>query len=91
VRVQGTAHRFASARDAIAAGLGMVHQEFSLVPALTVAENVALGGRGRFDRATVGERVRALGAETGLLLDPDAVVSSLPVSARISVDLPALV
>jgi simple sugar transport system ATP-binding protein len=82
VRVQGTAHRFSSARDAIDAGLGMVHQHFSLVPALTVAENVALGGRGRFDRAAVASQVRALGVETGLALDPEALVSTLPVSAQ---------
>ncbi len=82
VRVQGAPHRFASARDAIGAGLGMVHQHFSLVPALTVAENVALGGRGRFDRSAVAAQVRALGSATGLTLEPDAVVATLPVSAQ---------
>lgn len=82
IRVHGTAHRFASARDAIAAGLGMVHQHFSLVPALTVAENVALGGRGRFEPAKVAAQVRAIGADTGLQLDPEAIVSSLPVGAQ---------
>ena len=80
--VAGTARRFASARDAIAAGLGMVHQHFSLVPALTVAENVALGGRGRFNRSRVAAQVQTIGVETGLHLDPDAIVSSLPVSAQ---------
>ncbi len=82
VRVAGTAHTFATARGAIDTGLGMVHQHFSLVPALTVAENVALGGRGRFDRAAVAASVRDIGAETGLLLDPDARVATLPVSAQ---------
>ncbi len=82
VRVNGAARRFASARDAIAAGLGMVHQHFSLVPALTVAENVALGGHGRFDRALIANRVRELGDATGLVLDPGAAVSTLPVSAQ---------
>ena len=49
VVIGGRAVRFRSSSEAIAAGLGMVHQHFSLVPAFTVAENVALGGRGRFD------------------------------------------
>ena len=82
VRVDGTVRRFASAREAIDAGLGMVHQHFSLVPALTVTENVALGGRGRFDRARVDALVRRTGAATGLVLDPDAIVATLPVSAQ---------
>ena len=82
VRVNGEPRRFASAREAIDAGLGMVHQHFSLVAALTVAENVALGGTGRFDRAAVAAKVRSLGDATGLVLDPDAVVAALPVSAQ---------
>ena len=82
LRVNAVVHHFVSARDAIAAGLGMVHQHFSLVPALTVAENVALGGHGRFDRARVATEVRKLGDATGLVLDPDAAVSTLPVSAQ---------
>ena len=82
LRVGGMPHRFSSARDAITAGLGMVHQHFSLVPALTVTENVALGGRGRFNRSAVAAQVRAIGEATGLHLDPEAVVSSLPVSAQ---------
>lgn len=82
VRVRGAAVPLASARDAIAAGLGMVHQHFSLVGALTVAENVALGGRGRLDRAAVAARVRALGEAAGLALDPDARADTLPVSAQ---------
>jgi ABC-type uncharacterized transport system ATPase subunit len=45
----GSARAITSPADAIAAGIGMVHQHFSNVPAITVAENVALCGRGRFD------------------------------------------
>ena len=82
VRVGGVAHRFASPRDAIAAGLGMVHQHFALVPAMTVAENVALGGRGRYDARAAGERVREIGRRTGLALDPDALVASLGIGAQ---------
>ena len=68
--------------DAIRAGLGMVHQHFSLVSAMTVAENVALGGRGTYTPRAVAERVRALGERTGLALDPSARVQDLAVSAQ---------
>lgn len=69
-------------RAAIAAGVGMVHQHFMLVPALTVAENAALGGHGRFARADAAARVRAIGEATGLQLNPDARVADLPVGAQ---------
>lgn len=71
-----------SATDAIDAGIGMVHQHFSNVPALTVAENVALGGRGRFDRRSAAAKVAEIGARTGLHLDPEAKVESLSVGAQ---------
>ena len=61
-----------STADAIAAGVGMVHQHFMLVPTLTVAENVMLGSeltRGPvLDRAAAEEAVRRLSAETGLVV-----------------------
>jgi ABC-type uncharacterized transport system ATPase subunit len=67
---------------AIARGVGMVHQHFSLVPAMTVAENIALGARGRFDPAVVAGQVQALAERTGLPIDPTARVADLPVSAQ---------
>lgn len=67
---------------AIAAGVGMVHQHFSLVLAMTVSENVALGSHGRYDPATVHAQVQRIGNRTGLTLDPNARVSDLPVSAQ---------
>ena len=60
----------------------MVHQHFKLVGALTVAENVALGGRGRFDARAVADRVRAIGRDTGLALDPEMRAAELPVGAQ---------
>ena len=68
---------------AIAAGVGMVHQHFMLVPTLTVAENVVLGSeltRGPvLDRAAAEQAVRELGARTGLVVPPDRLVAELSV------------
>ncbi|MDF1501614.1 ATP-binding cassette domain-containing protein [Roseisolibacter sp. H3M3-2] len=82
VRLDGTPRRLASPADAIAAGVGMVHQHFTIVPAMTVAENVALGGRGRYDARAAAEVVRRVGAQTGLALDPAARAADLPVAAQ---------
>src|SRR5215207_1981973 len=82
VLVDGVERRFASPADAMRAGLGMVHQHFALVPAMTVAENVALGGQGRFDRRQAAARVRAVGERAGLVLDPEALAGDLPVGAQ---------
>jgi len=68
--------------DAIAAGIGMVHQHFTNVPAMTVAENVALGGRGRFDEAAVSAVVRQIGERTGLRLDPHTPAGALSVAGQ---------
>src|SRR3954469_22334287 len=70
-------------KDAIAAGVGMVHQHFMLVPTLTVAENVVLGSeitRGPvLDRAAAEDAVRALSARTGLAVPPERLVADLSV------------
>ena len=74
---------FHSALDAIAAGLGMVHQAFKLFPTMTVAENVVFRARAptrlvhRSGRAA--ERVSHLADEYGLAVDPDARIEDLPV------------
>jgi ABC-type uncharacterized transport system ATPase subunit len=87
VRIQGRALRLRSPADAIAAGVGMVHQHFTLVPAMTVAENVALGDRGRFDSRRAAQQVRDLGEATGLSLEPEARVGDLTVRAQQRVEL----
>jgi general nucleoside transport system ATP-binding protein len=79
--------RVTSAADAIAKGIGMVHQHFTLVPAMTVAENVALGGRGRLDLAKVARRVEELSTSTGFVLDSNARVETLPVGAQQRVEI----
>jgi simple sugar transport system ATP-binding protein len=70
--------------DAIDAGLGMVHQHFTNVPAMTVLENVALGGRGRgrFDESAVSAIVTDIGERTGLRLDPRARAGALSVAGQ---------
>ena len=82
IRIQGDVVRLRSPADAIARGVGMVHQHFTLVPAMTVAENLALGGRGTFDSRRASIRVHDLTRTTGLAVDPDARVRDLPVTAQ---------
>lgn len=82
VHVDGAAVALRSSADAIGRGIGMVHQHFALVPAMTVAENISLGMRGRYDASAAAARVRRLGDVTGLVLDPDARAESLPVGAQ---------
>ncbi len=83
-----------SAREATAAGLGVVHQHFTLVETLTVADNVVLGReprRGPFgllvDRDNARARVRLLGEKHGLVIDPDRRIESLSVGERQRVEL----
>jgi len=71
-----------SPAEALRAGIGMVHQHFTLVPAMTVAENVALGGHGGFDAARAAARVNEVAARAGLALDAHARVDTLPVGAQ---------
>lgn len=81
--VDGQAVRFSSALDAIGAGLGMVHQAFKLFPTMTVAENVVFRNEPRngffLDRDEAADKVRALGSEYGLAVDPHARIEDLPV------------
>ena len=82
IRVRGKLVQLASPADAIQAGIGMVHQQFSLVPEMTVAENVALGGRGKYNRGEVAARVQTIAARIGMKLDPSAKVKTLTASER---------
>jgi general nucleoside transport system ATP-binding protein len=70
-------------REAIDAGVGMVHQHFMLVPTLTVAENLILGREPRrglsLDLSAAEREVRALCDRTGLRVDPSRLVSDLSV------------
>ncbi len=81
-----------SPKDALAAGIGMVHQHFMLVPVFTVAENVALGHEetkplGWLDRRRMRAKVRALSEQYGLQVDPDALTEDLPVGVQQRVEI----
>jgi ABC-type uncharacterized transport system ATPase subunit len=92
ILLDGTPVQFLSPRQAIASGIGMVHQHFMLVPPLTVAENLMLGaestvGPGILDFDLVRSRVRELSTSYGLPVDPDAVVRDLPVGIQQRVEI----
>jgi len=91
-----------SPKDAIRAGVGMVHQHFMLVPVFTVAENVTLGDEpirrltlgglslpslGLLDRRRARAEVRELSQRFGLRVDPDAYVEDLPVGVQQRVEI----
>jgi ABC-type uncharacterized transport system ATPase subunit len=94
ILVDGEAKVFRSPRDAIAAGIGMVHQHFMLVPVFTVADNIALGAEdvrggplGILDRRRMRRDVLATSTKYGLPVDPDALVENLPVGAQQRVEI----
>jgi simple sugar transport system ATP-binding protein len=90
--LRGKAVDYAGPAEAIAAGIGMVHQHFKLAPSFTVAENVILGaeplrGFDRIDRREAERQTAELGRGFGLELDPRAVVGGLPVGLRQRVEI----
>jgi simple sugar transport system ATP-binding protein len=90
ISVDGEPLELRSPIDARRAGLGMVFQDFRLVPALTVLENVALGwpSRGpRFPRRAVAARLAEVAAGLGLEVDVDTPVRQLPIAQRQQVEI----
>jgi ABC-type uncharacterized transport system ATPase subunit len=92
ILLDGKVAHFHSPNDAIAAGIGMVHQHFMLVPVFTVAENVTLGHEetrpgGLLDRRKARTDVRELSRKYGLEVDPDALVENLPVGIQQRVEI----
>ncbi len=80
-----------NAHRAIELGIGMVHQNFMLVPSFTIAENVVLGSeprKGRFvDREEAVRITESLANEYGLLVDPTARIEATPVGMRQRVEI----
>jgi len=90
--LDGDVQHFSGPGDAIAAGIGMVHQHFMLVPVFTVAENVMLGNEatgfgGSLDLDAARARVREISERFGFHVDPDAIVEELPVGVQQRVEI----
>ena len=90
--VKGKETHFTGPSDAIAAGIGMVHQHFMLIPPLTVTENIMLGGEstrgaGILDRESAARRIQELSANYGLQVDPSAKVEDLAVGMQQRVEI----
>ncbi len=79
---EGNVLALRSPADAITARIGMVHQQFSLIPAMTVAENVALGGKGIYRFEDIAQRINQIARITGLVLDPRTRVADLTSAER---------
>lgn len=89
--VNGEQMQFNSSIDAIAATIGMVHQNFMLVPSFSVSENVVLGDEprknGLIDREAVINITKDLSDRFGLFVQPDAIVDSINVGMRQRVEI----
>ena len=90
IRLNGEVVQWRSRADALSAGLSVVQQHFSLVSAMTVAENVALSERRlskRYSPAQSIARVRRIAEAAGLIVDPSAIVGALPVATQQRVEI----
>jgi simple sugar transport system ATP-binding protein len=91
ISINGVEHIPANPREAIAAGIGMVHQHFMLVDVFTVAENLILGREdttgGLLNMGQARRTVRRLSERYGLEVDPDAVIEELPVGIQQRVEI----
>jgi len=92
ILLDGEPVEFHNPREALAAGIGMVHQHFMLVPVFTVAENVMLGVErtsvlGLLNRRRARQDVLELSSKYGLAIDPDVLVENLPVGIQQRVEI----
>ena len=92
ITVNGHAVQFKTPTEAIAAGIGMVHQHFMLADNLTIIENIILGAeptdnRGRINFGAARERIEVLMASLGATFDPGTNVSELGVGQRQRVEI----
>jgi general nucleoside transport system ATP-binding protein len=83
---------FTGPGDAIAAGIGMVHQHFMLIPVFTVAENVMLGNEatgfaGSLDIDAARKHVEEISKRFGFHVNPDSVIEDLPVGVQQRVEI----
>ena len=92
ILIDGTPVRFDGPGDSIAAGIGMVHQHFMLVPVCSVVENVILGveptGSADFlDLAAARDQVQAINARYGMDVPSDVLIEDLPVGIQQRVEI----
>jgi ABC-type uncharacterized transport system ATPase subunit len=92
IRLRGKPVSFDSARDAIQAGIGMVHQHFMLIPVMTVAENVVLGAEPvrtgvLLDEAVAERRVADMAKTFRFAVDPGALVADIGVGQQQRVEI----
>jgi simple sugar transport system ATP-binding protein len=92
ILLDNVVQKFKGPGDAMAAGIGMVHQHFMLIPVFTVAENVVLGNEptgalGILDLDSARKRVKEISDRFGFDIDPDAMVEDLPVGAQQRVEI----
>jgi simple sugar transport system ATP-binding protein len=92
ISVDGKVVTIDSPLDALAAGIGMVHQHFMLIPVFTVAESIVLGhektkGPGLLDLEAARKEILRVSAEFNFDIDPDALVENLPVGLQQRVEI----
>src|SRR5687768_5273817 len=91
ILINGAAREIRTPHDAIAAGIGMVHQHFMLVEPMTVAENIVLGAEpgsaASLDLQKAAADIRRVSDEFRLAVDPNATIESLSVGQQQRVEL----
>ncbi|HEC65834.1 MAG TPA: ABC transporter ATP-binding protein [bacterium] len=91
IRIQGIPVTLRSPKDAIKIGIGMVHQHFTLIPAMTVAENIILGMKSSrkplLNLAQAEQRILNLSKSYNLKVDPKAKIEQLPMGTRQRVEI----
>ena len=91
IKVDGKEVNMSSANDAIAVGIGMVHQHFMLIQPFTVTENIVLGVEPQkglvVDNATARQKVVELSEKYGMQIDPDAKIEDISVGMQQRVEI----
>jgi simple sugar transport system ATP-binding protein len=92
IMLNGNRVTFNSAKDAIKAGIGMVHQHFMLIPVMTAAENIVLGSEPTeahllLDYGEARERVREIARSFGFQIDPDMLIEDMSVGQQQRVEI----
>ena len=91
ISINHKVRRIQSPRDAIGLGIGMIHQHFSLVPTLTVMENLILGekrsDRWRLNRKQASDDIRLFSHQHGFEVEPDVLVRQLSVGTQQRVEI----